>query len=100
MSKLRIKDPLLSIPNIGPSIAADLRRIGITEPSQLAGKDGYELYRQACATDGVRHDPCLVDVFLSAVHYVETGENRKWWEFTDTRKRNRNRWEVSETPLK
>lgn len=34
---------LVDIPNIGPSIAGDLRALGITEPRQLVGRDPYAM---------------------------------------------------------
>ncbi|MGD8812345.1 MAG: helix-hairpin-helix domain-containing protein [Thioalkalispiraceae bacterium] len=36
---------------------------------------------------GRRHDPCVIDVFISAVKYMEGGPPRKWWEFTKERKK-------------
>ena len=36
---------LEQLPNIGPSLAADLRRIGIQRPADLRGQDAYALYR-------------------------------------------------------
>lgn len=35
---------------------------------------------------GQRHDPCVIDVFISAVRYMEGGAAKKWWEFTAERK--------------
>lgn len=92
MKRSRSNDPLQAIPNVGPSIAADLRRMGIDSPDQLKGQDGYELYRRLCAKDRTRHDPCVVDVMLAAVHFMDTGESKKWWEFTAQRKTNTHLW--------
>ena len=39
---MRLED----IPNVGPSIADDLRLLDIFEPLQLVGRDPYELYRR------------------------------------------------------
>ncbi len=39
---------LEQLPNIGPSLAADLRRIGIERPVDLHGQDAFALYRR-CA---------------------------------------------------
>ena len=72
---------LEQIPNIGKSIAGDLRAIGIHEPRQLVGRDPYELYAESNACAGVRQDPCLIDCFISAVRFMEganvTEEERK-----------------------
>jgi hypothetical protein len=78
---------LEEIPNIGPSIAADLRAIGITQPRHLAGKDPYELYARSNRVAGVRQDPCLIDCFISAVRFMEGAPARPWWKYTAERKR-------------
>ncbi len=56
---------------MGPSIAADFHRIGIRTPSDLCQADPYELYERLCQVDGQRHDPCVLDVFISAVEYMQ-----------------------------
>jgi hypothetical protein len=78
---------LQDIPNIGPSIAADLRAIGILEPRQLVGQDPYELYRRSNIVAGLRQDPCLADCFISAVRFMEGAPPKPWWHYTDERKR-------------
>jgi len=78
---------LEDIPNVGKAIAADLRYLGLDAPSDLEGKDPYELYDTLCARTGVRHDPCLLDTFIAAVRYVEGGPKLPWWAFTAERKR-------------
>lgn len=78
---------LTDIPNIGVSVADDLRRLGIAEPVQLAGKDPLALYNTLARLDGAPHDPCLLDTFMAAVDYMEGGRARKWWEYTARRKR-------------
>ncbi|NNF16542.1 MAG: mitomycin resistance protein, partial [Gammaproteobacteria bacterium] len=74
------------IPNVGPAIAKDLVLLGFTDPQQLAGKDPYQMHADLCALTGVRQDPCVIDVFISVVRYMEGGPPRKWWEFTAERK--------------
>ncbi len=78
---------LEQIPNIGPSIAADLRRIGIHKPSDLRGQQALALYERLCQVDSQRHDLCLLDVFLSAVDFVHGKPARPWWKYTPQRKR-------------
>jgi hypothetical protein len=80
---------LEDIPNVGPATAGDLRLLGITQPEALKGKDPFALYDALCDLTQQRHDPCVIDVFMAAVHYVETGEARRWWDFTAERKRRR-----------
>jgi hypothetical protein len=77
---------LTEIPNIGASVAADLRRLGISKPAQLIGKNPLALYNKLARLDGMRHDPCLLDTFMAAVDYMEGGRARKWWEYTSRRK--------------
>jgi hypothetical protein len=77
---------LRAIPNVGPAMADDLIRLGITRLDDLAGRDSDELYRALCALDGVRHDPCVRDVFAAVVSYANGEEARPWWAFTPARK--------------
>lgn len=80
---MRLED----IPNIGPSIADDLRALDIFEPAQLIGKDPYELYQRMTEVTGEVHDPCLCDTFIAAVRFMEGGPLRPWWHYTNERKR-------------
>ena len=78
---------LEDVPNVGKAIAADLRYLGIEAPSDLAGRDAYDLFDTLCSRTAVRHDPCLLDTFIAAVRYVEGGPKLPWWAFTAERKR-------------
>ena len=77
---------LQTIPNVGPAIARDLIRLGITRVAQLAACDPDELYERLSAADGKRHDPCLLDVFMSAVAFAQGAPARPWWTYTPERK--------------
>lgn len=77
---------LTDLPNIGPSLADDLRSIGIETPQELKGKDALELYEKLCAKTGSEHDPCVLDVFMSITDFMNGGEPKVWWDFTDKRK--------------
>jgi hypothetical protein len=35
----------------------------------------------------VRHDPCVIDTFLSAVRFMEGAPPQPWWHCTPERKR-------------
>ena len=74
------------IPNIGKSIEQKLRLIGLKEPIELINKDPYLMYDQLCNITSQRQDPCIIDVFISAVNYMQGGPAKKWWEFTKERK--------------
>lgn len=78
---------LTDIPNIGPSIAQDLREIGIEQPRQLIGRDPYELYRLSNERRGMRQDPCLLDCFIAAVRFMQVTPPTPWWHYTAERKR-------------
>ena len=78
---------LQDIPNIGPAIEKDLIILGLHEPADLIGKDPYQMYKDLCAISQKRHDPCVIDVFISAVRYMEGGPAKKWWEYTEERKK-------------
>ena len=91
MSKLdcRIEDVrrLEDIPNVGVSIAEDLRRLGIREPRDLRKQDPYQLYDELCQRTRQRHDPCLLDVFISAVRFMNGEKAKPWWKYTAERKK-------------
>ncbi len=78
---------LEDIPNIGPSIAADLRQLGINAPDELRGRDPYAMYDDLCRLTGHHHDPCLLDTFIAAVRFMEGAPKNPWWKYTAERKR-------------
>jgi hypothetical protein len=78
---------LEDIPNVGRAVAGDLRRLGITSPAELPGRDPFALYDELCRITGHRHDPCLLDTFIAAVRYMEGAPKRPWWKYTAERKR-------------
>ena len=78
---------LEELPNIGKAMAECLQLIGIAHPRMLVGKEPYKLYEELCEKSGRRHDPCVIDVFMSVVHFMEGGEPLPWWAFTEKRKK-------------
>ena len=82
-----MRDPLQAIPGVGPSIALDLRTLGITRVAQLKGRDPERLYARSNALRGVTQDRCLLYVFRCAVYYASTPHPRarllKWWNWSD-----------------
>lgn len=78
---------LTDLPNIGPSLAKDLRRIGIDTPEQLIGRDPVELYGKLCEVTGTRQDPCVLDVFMSVTDFMNGAKPKVWWAYTPERKR-------------
>ncbi|RYD17717.1 MAG: mitomycin resistance protein [Verrucomicrobiaceae bacterium] len=75
------------LPNIGRSIAADLRALGIHTPADFARRVPLDLYEQLTPVMGHRHDPCVLYTFLSVAHFQKSGEKLPWWKFTDEGKR-------------
>ncbi|MDO8267500.1 MAG: helix-hairpin-helix domain-containing protein [Moraxellaceae bacterium] len=81
--QVRLED----LPNIGPSIAADLRGIGILEPAQLATRDPLAVYLALGPRMEHRHDPCVLYTLMAARHFLDTGDVVRWWTFTEAGKR-------------
>ena len=67
-------------------LAGDFRTLGIHAPSHLLGRDPYQLYDELCQLTGVRHDPCVLDTFISAVRFIEGAPALPWWKYTPERK--------------
>ena len=82
---------LTDLPNVGPAVATDLRRLGIDSPEQLKGRNAFALYDQLCSITWHRQDPCVIDVFLSITRFMEGDEARPWWHYTAQRKAIRQR---------
>ena len=78
---------LEQLPNIGPRMAKILRRLRVTRPQDLRGRDAYQMYGELCQLDGTRYDPCVLDVFLSVIEFMHGKPSRPWWKFTAERKR-------------
>jgi len=75
------------LPNIGKAMSRDLQLIGINHPKMLIGKKPFELYDALCARSGKRIDPCVIDIFMSVIYFMEGGDPLPWWLFTEKRKK-------------
>jgi len=78
---------LEDLPNVGKATAADLRLLGIERAEQLIGKDPLTLYLRLCELTGQRQDPCVLDMFIAVVRYMEGGPQLPWWAHTEERKK-------------
>ena len=78
---------LTDLPNVGKTVARDLENIGIYRPEDLVGKDAFVLYKTMCDFYGLRQDPCMLDVLMSIVDFMNGGEPQVWWAYTEERKR-------------
>lgn len=74
------------IPNVGRATAEDLRLLGFRRPAELVGQDPKSLYDRLCERTATRQDPCVLDVLISAVRYMEGAPPSPWWLYTAERK--------------
>ncbi len=78
---------LTDLPNIGTAMAEDLRCIGIFEPLDVANQSPFKMYESLCKKTGVRHDPCVIDVFISITRFMAGEPAQPWWAYTAERKK-------------
>ena len=80
-----MQDELQQLPAVGPSIAADLRSLGVKSVRDLARRDPERLYVQLGKITGVHQDPCVLYTFRCAVYAARTqrpkAELLKWWNW-------------------
>lgn len=74
------------IPNVGPATVRYFGMLGINKSCELIGRDPYLMYGELCKIAGKEFDPCLADVFISAVRFMEGARPQKWWHYTEERK--------------
>lgn len=77
---------LTDLPNIGKAGAYDLQLLGIASPEDLVGRDPYQMYEELCSITGHKHDPCVIDVFISITRFMSGEEAMPWWAYTPERK--------------
>lgn len=77
-TKPKFVQKLEDIPNIGPSMANDLRIIGISLPNQLKSQDPFKMYDKLCRKTTQKHDPCVIDVFMASIYFMH-GKGVKSW---------------------
>jgi hypothetical protein len=83
----KTRDELQVIPGVGPSVAGDLRSLGIRKVSDLKGADPQELYDRLCKITKAKQDRCVLYTFRCAVYYasrpLHEPEKLKWWNWKD-----------------
>ena len=78
------------VPSVGIRFAEDLVFLGYYTLDALKDKDGSKLVEAYETKKGYWIDPCVEDQFRLVVHYANHGNtNKKWWDFTEERKRYR-----------
>lgn len=81
------RDELRTLPGVGPSIAADLRSLGVHSVRALARRNPTRLYDALCEQTGVRQDPCVLYTFRCAIYAARTPRPdprlMQWWRWKD-----------------
>lgn len=80
------KSELLSLKNVGSVVLKDLEILGIEKISDLKSQTADHLYEELQKRTGIKHDPCMWDVFSAIIHEAKTGEKLPWWHWTKIRK--------------
>lgn len=75
------------IPNVGPATIRYLKALGIKTPFEIIGQNPYSMYMELCDMTGENIDPCLADIFISAVKFMEGEPPQKWWHYSKERKK-------------
>jgi DNA transformation protein len=78
---------LEDLPNVGKSIAGDLRSIGITCPQDMSGVEPLEIYNRLALAMGRRHDPCVLYTLLAVTDYLQGAPAQPWWKYTTAGKK-------------
>ncbi len=80
-------DDLTSIPGVGPTIARNLRLMGIRRVADLTGADPERLYTKLERTLGEPVDRCALYVLRTVVYFASrtrhAPEKLKWWNWKD-----------------
>ncbi|HMV32463.1 MAG TPA: helix-hairpin-helix domain-containing protein, partial [Gemmatimonadales bacterium] len=81
----RPTDDLETLPSIGPSLAQDLRDLGVSSVAALRRRDPERLYAALNALRGQRQDPCVLYSFRCATYAARTARPRPelllWWNW-------------------
>lgn len=79
---------LTEIINVGPAIAEDFCLLEMKSPQDLIGADPVAVYQRLNHETKTFHDPCVLDVFLAAIDFMNGNPPQVWWEYTEQRKAN------------
>jgi Pathogenicity locus len=81
----RSRDPLRAIPGIGPSLANDLRKLGVVRVEDLKQRDPQAMYDELCHQTGTQQDRCVLYAFRCAVYFASRSTHDpkllKWWNW-------------------
>ncbi len=80
-------DDLQTLPSIGPSLARDLRALGVRSKAALKRRNPERLYARLSQLRGERQDPCVLYSFRCAVYAARTRKPKPelllWWHWKD-----------------
>lgn len=80
-----MKDDLQTLPSIGPSLARDLRDLGVRSKAALKRRNPERLYAQLNKLRGVRQDPCVLYSFRCATYAARSRRPKpellQWWNW-------------------
>lgn len=83
------RNELQRLPGVGPSIARDLRDLGVRSVAMLATRDPERLYVALNRLRSARQDPCVLYTFRCAVYAARTARPKRellqWWRWKDRR---------------
>ena len=86
-AKRNSSDELQRLPGIGPSLAQDLRDLGIRRIADLKRHDPEQMYLRLNRLRGQRQDPCVLYAFRCATYVARTPRPvprlRQWWNWKD-----------------
>jgi hypothetical protein len=86
-ARLDQEDELRKIPGVGPSLARDLRLLGIEKVMDLRDREPEELYAELETRLGHHVDRCVLYVFRSSVYFAGQArpepELTRWWNWKD-----------------
>ncbi len=81
---------LSDLVSVGPATIKDFDVLGIKTIEQLAKCEARKLYEKLCKATGVRHDPCVEDVFEAAIAQAKDPtlphEKKQWYYYSRLRK--------------
>lgn len=84
-AKRSAHDELQTIPAIGPSLARDLRALGVNRIADLKRRSPERMYAELSRLRGERQDPCVLYSFRCAVYFARTPRPApqllKWWNW-------------------
>jgi hypothetical protein len=76
--------------SIGPAMLRDFELLGVRSVPQLARQNPERMYARLNRLTGQRQDPCVLDVFCTAVAQAKNprlpAEQCEWWYWSRKRK--------------